>query len=142
MLKVPCDVYQRVCGYWQPVRKYNKGKEEEYYDRKTFSEQKSLDSEILKEKEKQRKKEIKKILEGSKITKIGKYDKIIIGHDMCGGCKDRKKELLNNGAEFAYISFERIDQVESLAETIGIVGEINLPMEIESSRLYGLEKTA
>lgn len=31
-----CDVYSRVCGYFQPVRKWNIGKQQEFKDRKTF----------------------------------------------------------------------------------------------------------
>jgi anaerobic ribonucleoside-triphosphate reductase len=30
MIKVPCDVYSRVVGYFQPVRMWNNGKAEEW----------------------------------------------------------------------------------------------------------------
>ncbi len=30
------EVYSRVCGYHRPVRNWNKGKREEFKDRKTF----------------------------------------------------------------------------------------------------------
>lgn len=32
--KVPCEVYSIVCGYFQPVRNWNKGKQEEFKERK------------------------------------------------------------------------------------------------------------
>ena len=31
-----CEVYSRVCGYFRPVSNWNKGKKEEFKDRKTF----------------------------------------------------------------------------------------------------------
>ncbi len=30
------EVYSRVCGYFRPVSNWNKGKKEEFHDRKTF----------------------------------------------------------------------------------------------------------
>lgn len=30
------EVYSRVCGYFRPVSNWNKGKKEEFKDRKTF----------------------------------------------------------------------------------------------------------
>ena len=32
----PCDVYSRVTGYFAPVRLWNRGKREEFKDRKTY----------------------------------------------------------------------------------------------------------
>ena len=32
-----CEVYSRVCGYFRPVSNWNKGKKEEFKDRKTFA---------------------------------------------------------------------------------------------------------
>lgn len=32
----PCEVYSRVVGYLRPVQNWNKGKKEEYSQRKTF----------------------------------------------------------------------------------------------------------
>ena len=32
-----CSVYSRVVGYMQPVQNYNKGKAQEYKERKTFT---------------------------------------------------------------------------------------------------------
>ena len=34
--KEKCEVYSRVCGYFRPVANWNKGKKEEFKDRKTF----------------------------------------------------------------------------------------------------------
>ena len=31
------EIFSRVCGYHRPVRNWNKGKQEEFYDRKTFN---------------------------------------------------------------------------------------------------------
>ena len=30
------EVYSRVCGYYRPVKNWNKGKKEEFKDRKVF----------------------------------------------------------------------------------------------------------
>ena len=32
-----CEVYSRVCGYFRPVSNWNKGKKEEFAERKTFN---------------------------------------------------------------------------------------------------------
>ena len=34
------EVYSRVCGYFRPVSNWNKGKKEEFKDRKTFKSSK------------------------------------------------------------------------------------------------------
>ena len=34
MLKMPCEIYSRVCGYCRPVTQWNKGKQEEFNERK------------------------------------------------------------------------------------------------------------
>ena len=31
------EIYSRVCGYHRPVRNWNRGKQEEFSDRKTFN---------------------------------------------------------------------------------------------------------
>jgi len=31
-----CEVWSRVVGYWRPVDKWNKGKKEEFKDRKVY----------------------------------------------------------------------------------------------------------
>ncbi len=33
---LPCDVYSRITGYFAPVRNWNRGKREEFKDRKTY----------------------------------------------------------------------------------------------------------
>ena len=33
----PCEVYSRVCGYLRPTHSWNKGKQEEFKQRKTIS---------------------------------------------------------------------------------------------------------
>jgi hypothetical protein len=35
-LVVPVEVYSRVVGYFRPVNQWNKGKKEEFSERKTF----------------------------------------------------------------------------------------------------------
>lgn len=35
--KVPVEVYSRVVGYFRPVNQWNKGKQEEFSERKEFS---------------------------------------------------------------------------------------------------------
>ena len=32
----PTECYSRVCGYFRPIKNWNKGKKEEFKDRKTF----------------------------------------------------------------------------------------------------------
>ncbi len=36
-IEQPCEVYSRIVGYLRPVRQWNKGKQEEFKDRKTFN---------------------------------------------------------------------------------------------------------
>ena len=35
--KIPVEVYSRVVGYFRPVNQWNKGKQEEFNQRKEFS---------------------------------------------------------------------------------------------------------
>ncbi len=35
-LKVPVEVYSRVVGYFRPVNQWNKGKQEEFRERKVY----------------------------------------------------------------------------------------------------------
>ena len=37
----PCDVYSRVTGYFAPVRLWNRGKREEFKQRKTYDLEKA-----------------------------------------------------------------------------------------------------
>lgn len=34
-----CEVYSRVCGYFRPVSNWNKGKQEEFKERKPYKVQ-------------------------------------------------------------------------------------------------------
>ena len=34
--KVPCEVYSRIVGYLRPVQNWNKGKRQEFEDRRTY----------------------------------------------------------------------------------------------------------
>lgn len=36
-LKVPVEVYSRVVGYFRPVNQWNKGKKEEFTERKVYT---------------------------------------------------------------------------------------------------------
>ena len=40
-IEQPCEVYSRVVGYYRPVQKFNKGKQEEFKERKTFDVKKT-----------------------------------------------------------------------------------------------------
>jgi hypothetical protein len=35
--KIPVECYSRVVGYYRPVNQFNKGKQEEFQDRKEFN---------------------------------------------------------------------------------------------------------
>lgn len=37
-----CTVYSRVCGYYSPVESWNRGKREEFKDRKTYVVEKTF----------------------------------------------------------------------------------------------------
>lgn len=41
------EIYSRVCGYFRPVSNWNKGKKEEFKDRKTYVEQSSESKEAV-----------------------------------------------------------------------------------------------
>jgi len=34
--RTECEVYSRVVGYMRPVKQWNRGKQQEFYDRKMF----------------------------------------------------------------------------------------------------------
>lgn len=36
VIKIPCEIYSRVCGFYRPTMQFNPGKKEEYKQRKTF----------------------------------------------------------------------------------------------------------
>jgi len=35
--KVPCEVYSRIVGYLRPVQNWNKGKQQEFAERRTYA---------------------------------------------------------------------------------------------------------
>lgn len=37
MVKMPCEIYSRIVGYYRPIRKWNVGKLEEWKDRKVYT---------------------------------------------------------------------------------------------------------
>lgn len=41
--RTKCEVWSRVMGYHRPVSEYNKGKKEEFYQRKCFTEEKAVE---------------------------------------------------------------------------------------------------
>jgi len=36
MIKIKCEIYSRVVGYYRPVDQWNAGKQAEFWDRKNF----------------------------------------------------------------------------------------------------------
>lgn len=36
-MNIPCEIYSRVAGYFRPVQNWNKGKKEEFSERKTIN---------------------------------------------------------------------------------------------------------
>jgi ribonucleoside-triphosphate reductase len=40
--RTECEVYSRVVGYLRPVNQWNRGKQQEFTDRKTFDMQKKI----------------------------------------------------------------------------------------------------
>jgi len=36
-LKIPCEIYSRIVGYYRPVKSWNKGKTQEYSERQMLS---------------------------------------------------------------------------------------------------------
>lgn len=41
--RTQCEVWSRVMGYHRPVSEFNRGKKEEFYERKCFTEEKALE---------------------------------------------------------------------------------------------------
>lgn len=39
----PCEIWTRVMGYHRPVSEFNRGKKSEFYNRKCFTEEKSVE---------------------------------------------------------------------------------------------------
>lgn len=40
--RTKCEVWTRVMGYHRPLESFNKGKKEEFYERKCFKEEKAV----------------------------------------------------------------------------------------------------
>ena len=40
--RTACEVWTRVMGYHRPVSEFNRGKKEEFYERKCFTEEKAV----------------------------------------------------------------------------------------------------
>jgi hypothetical protein len=40
--RTKCEVWTRVMGYHRPVSEFNRGKKEEFYERKCFAEEKAV----------------------------------------------------------------------------------------------------
>lgn len=41
--RTKCEVWTRVMGYHRPVSEFNRGKKEEFYERKCFTEEKAVE---------------------------------------------------------------------------------------------------
>lgn len=41
--RTACEVWSRVMGYHRPVSEFNRGKKEEFYERKCFKEEKAVE---------------------------------------------------------------------------------------------------
>ena len=41
--RIPCEVRSRVVGYISPVQRWNKGKKQEWLDRKTYDQGKMME---------------------------------------------------------------------------------------------------
>jgi hypothetical protein len=46
-LKVPVEVYSRVVGYFRPVNQWNKGKQEEFSERKEYLFELNSDNPVM-----------------------------------------------------------------------------------------------
>ena len=45
--RTKCEVWSRVMGYHRPVSEFNRGKKEEFYERKCFTEEKAVEHLVL-----------------------------------------------------------------------------------------------
>jgi hypothetical protein len=45
--RTACEVWTRVMGYHRPVSEFNRGKKEEFYERKCFTEEKAVEHLML-----------------------------------------------------------------------------------------------
>ena len=80
--KMPCQIYSRVTGYFQPVDKWNAGKAEEFKQRKAYSENQSIKT-------------------GRGKPEIpDNHSMIVYSLPMCSGCIDLKAALKELGISF------------------------------------------
>jgi hypothetical protein len=125
---IPCEVFTRVVGYFQPIQRFNDGKREEYHDRITFSEKKSLTSPLNKLKLSDNFE-----IEPDIIVSNGKQDIIYVGVKLCSECDNIKKKIENKEIEAIYLGFNKpndaIDYIKKHSNNIG--SEILLPVKIE-----------
>jgi hypothetical protein len=47
--KIPCEIYDRVCGYFRPVTQFNPGKKSEFKERKRYTQEEIFKSKKFKE---------------------------------------------------------------------------------------------
>lgn len=45
--QIPCEIYSRVCGFYRPVKQFNKGKKEEFKKRKEYIISESLIEKLM-----------------------------------------------------------------------------------------------
>lgn len=43
MKKIPCEIYSRVVGYFHPIQNWNRGKREEFRERKMLNITKTME---------------------------------------------------------------------------------------------------
>ena len=49
MERTKCEIYTRVMGYYRPISHYNIWKKAEYYNRKNFNYDQSMNSQFIKQ---------------------------------------------------------------------------------------------
>ena len=80
--EMPCQIYSRVTGYFQPVDKWNAGKTEEFKQRKTYAESVSIKTGL------------------SRPEIPDNHSMIVYSLPMCSGCIDLKAALKELGISF------------------------------------------
>lgn len=110
--EIPTECYTRIVGYFRPVQNWGDGKKEEYFDRKTFSEQKSLESQVP-----YRKRKIP-------------FDKeyLIFGRKMCSGCQSKKQEFEEKQYDYEYVSLDDTKNIEYLKQIKPDMSSVVLPV--------------
>jgi hypothetical protein len=44
MIKIPCEIYSRVVGYFRPLKQWNPGKQAEFKDRNEYDPKKIMEA--------------------------------------------------------------------------------------------------